>query len=355
MSSGSETWHLSRAVDGPKDLNDGIDPAELQFRLDSVPAGAWVTFIVCAAGFGYVLGWDHPHGTLLGALLGIAAVGGGVILALPWQRIVRHRHREVVFTAWSMLDVALIIALAAADGGGDSVFAALLVIPIVFAAVSYPRTLVWAISAAVVVGYIVLAVVTDTGGGYTLVLAATIACTALMGDWQSRNHERRRELLSLASRTDPLTGALNRRGFQQAAAALLAGVNRLHHPAALVLLDLDYFKGFNDTHGHAAGDELLEWTVARIRTSLRPTDSVARLGGDEFAVLLAGADRPAAQAAARRITEDLASRVAISLGIGSAPADGDDVDALYRRADAELYEAKRARDAGGTVSRIHQA
>ena len=339
---------------GPEDLNQGVDPAELQFRLDSVPAGAWVTFIVCAAGFGYVLGWDTPHESTVAILIGLAAVGGGVILALPWQDIVRWRYREVVFTAWSLLDVALIIALAAVQGGGDSVFVALLVIPIVFAAVSYPRALVWAISAIVVASYIVLALASDTGGAYILMFAATLACTALMGDWQARNHERRRELLAIASRTDPLTGALNRRGFQQASAALLAGVSRLGHPASLVLLDLDKFKAFNDSHGHAAGDELLCWAVARIRSSLRPTDSLARLGGDEFVVLLAGADRPAAQAAVRRIGEDLASRVSVSCGIASAPSDGDDIDALYRRADAELYDVKHARDGEGVVSRLPQ-
>jgi diguanylate cyclase (GGDEF)-like protein len=214
---------------------------------------------------------------------------------------------------------------------------------------------VLAISCAVVLGYIGLALITGTEGSYTLMYAATLACTALMGDWQARNHDRRRELLSIASRTDPLTGSLNRRGFQQAAAALIAAVSRLGHPASLVLLDLDNFKAFNDTHGHAAGDELLTWAVERIRGSLRPTDSLARIGGDEFVVLLAGADRPAAQAAVRRIGEDLAARVAVSCGLASAPADGDDIDALYHRADAELYEAKRARMGDGVVSRLPSA
>jgi diguanylate cyclase (GGDEF)-like protein len=350
-----QTCHVSVRVSGPEAMNESLDPAELRFRLDSVPAGAWVTFIVCAAGFGYVLAWDHPHRTVLAVLIGAAAVGGGVILALPWEKIVRHPRREIVFAAWSMLDILLIVALAAADGGGDSVFAALLVIPIVFAAVSYPRWLVWTISCAVVVGYIVLALATDTSGGYILMLAATIACTALMGDWQARNHERRRELLSIASRTDPLTGALNRRGFQQAAAAVLAGVSRFDQPASLVLIDVDDFKQFNDTHGHAAGDELLCWTVARICATQRPNDSVARLGGDEFAVLLSGADRPAAQIAVRRIADDLSTRVAVSCGIASAPADGDGLDDLYRRADAELYEVKGAADGEGTVSRLRPA
>lgn len=333
------------------DLPDGgLDPSEARFRTDSVPAGVWVTFIVCAAGFGYVIGWDRPHESALTVLIGIAAVGGGIVMVLPWQQIVRSRWRELVFGAWSALDLALIIALAALDGGGDSVFAALTVIPIVFTGLSYPRGMVLLISAAAVLSYVALAVATDTGGGYTLMMAATLGCTALMSVWQAHNHERRHELLAIASRTDPLTGSLNRRGFQLAAGALLAGVARLGHPATLVVLDLDNFKDFNDTHGHAAGDELLCWTVERIRLSLRPTDSLARLGGDEFAVLLAGADRPAAMAAVNRIREDLSARVETSLGLASAPDESDDIDELYHRADTELYEAKRGRAGSSSAS-----
>src|SRR5436305_822972 len=129
-------------------LDDGVDPAELRFRTDSVPAGVWVTFIVCIAGFAYVVGWHHRHNTEISLLVGVAAVGGGLILALPWERVVRSRYREVIFGAGSLLDLVLIIALAAYTGGGDSVFAALPVIPIVFAGLSYPRSRVAAVGAA---------------------------------------------------------------------------------------------------------------------------------------------------------------------------------------------------------------
>ena len=336
-----------------EELEGGLDPSELRFRLDSVPAGAWVTWIVCLAGLGYVLGWEHERDVAMATLVGVGAVGGGVVLALPWERIVRSRWREPVFALWSFVDIALILALAALDGGADSVMVSLLVIPIIFAAISYPLWLVMAVSAATLASYIGLALATAAPEGYTLMFAATLSCSAIMCIWQARNHDRRRELLAVASRTDPLTGALNRRGFEVAATSAVAGVARLGHPASLALLDLDSFKQFNDAHGHAAGDELLCWTVDRIRGSLRPTDCIARLGGDEFAVLLAGADRPAAQAAVRRISDDLAARVSVSFGIASAPADGQDVDALYRRADTELYEVKNARAGGGVVSRLH--
>ncbi len=327
---------------GPED--EGLDPAELRFRLDSVAAGGWVTFIVCAAGFVYTAQWAPPdRRESMVLVLVVGMLGGAVSFALPWEQIVRSRYREAAFTAWSLTDLALILLLAGLDGGAASPLATFTFIPIVFAGMSYPRRSVVLIGTAVLAGYGAMAVASHTGGGYTLVFASALACTAVMSVWQARNHERRRELLSVASRTDPLTGALNRRGFQEAAATLMAAVARLDHPASLVLLDLDEFKQFNDTHGHAAGDELLRWVVLRIRDTLRPSDSVARMGGDEFAVLLSGADRSAAEGAIGRILGDLSSRVRCCSGMASAPADGNDVESLYRRADASLYETKRAR------------
>jgi diguanylate cyclase (GGDEF)-like protein len=251
--------------------------------------------------------------------------------------------REPAFLTWSLLDVGLVITIAAVDGGGDSPLALLLFIPIVFAGVSYPRGSVLLVSAAALGAYVALALVSNTAGGVVVMVTGTLASAALMSYWQARNHERRREMLLVASQTDPLTAALNRRGFQQAASTLLAGVARFGHPATLVLFDLDHFKDFNDAHGHAAGDELLCWVVHRVRGALRPTDSIARMGGDEFAALLAGADRSAAEIVVSRLREELSERVKACYGLASAPAEGENLDALYRRADAELYDAKRAR------------
>jgi diguanylate cyclase (GGDEF)-like protein len=117
----------------------------------------------------------------------------------------------------------------------------------------------------------------------------------------------------------------------------------LRHPVWLIIIDLDDFKGYNDSHGHIAGDRLLAWVVARIAATLRPTDSLARLGGDEFVVLVAGADAAAAEPLAARIHEACLAQAPHCTGIASAPADGVDFDALYRAADHRPYEAKRSR------------
>ena len=84
--------------------------------------------------------------------------------------------------------------------------------------------------------------------------AAVLFSTALMGVWQARNHERVREELARMSRTDPLTGCLNRRGFEERARRAVESAAQAGGSLAVVLVDLDAFKQVNDTSGHAAGD-----------------------------------------------------------------------------------------------------
>lgn len=121
----------------------------------------------------------------------------------------------------------------------------------------------------------------------------------------------------------------------------LAAVARFGQPFAILLIDLDGFKGYNDTHGHGAGDVLLCRLADRIRSELRPTDSLARMGGDEFAVLIAGVDRDGATPLVRRIRRAIADGAPHSAGIASAPTDGLDTDTLYPAADRDPYAEKR--------------
>ena len=173
--------------------------------------------------------------------------------------------------------------------------------------------------------------------GYEWVFTVCLALTGAMCALQSRIQANQREELLRLARVDPLTGALNRRGFSEHAAAAL--------PGGLVVMDLERFKAVNDQHGHHAGDELLCWTVAVVSGLLRPDDAVGRLGGDEFAVLLAGIDRAAADAVALRIRAALAERVAVTTGVAASPEDGADLDDLVHAADLRLYAARRS---GGT-------
>ena len=158
-------------------------------------------------------------------------------------------------------------------------------------------------------------------------------------------------LLQLAT-SDPLTGLWNRRHFTEMVRGELGRVRRGQSQAALLLLDLDFFKRINDTHGHAAGDEVLRHFTATVSTQLREADVFARLGGEEFAILLPCIDGLGAVRVADRLRRMVADHPAqagevalhYSVSIGAAmlePAD-EGYEAAYARADEALYAAKRA-------------
>ncbi|MDP9399735.1 MAG: GGDEF domain-containing protein [Actinomycetota bacterium] len=149
------------------------------------------------------------------------------------------------------------------------------------------------------------------------------------------------------SRTDPLTGCLNRRGFEERLAPEVGAADRTPAPLGLLLVDLDDFKAVNDTRGHAAGDELLAWVAATLGAGLRPLDAVGRLGGDEFAVLVPRTSRPELDELAERLRAALGGRVGASVGVAAAPHDGAMGEELLRRGDARLYARKHARFARG--------
>jgi diguanylate cyclase (GGDEF)-like protein len=152
--------------------------------------------------------------------------------------------------------------------------------------------------------------------------------------------------LTEQARRDPLTGLLNRRGWEGALAAEIARADRSHEPLSMLMLDLDGLKAFNDTAGHQAGDELLRATARLWAARLRPTDVLARYGGDEFVVLLPGCDETAALQVARELLDDMPPGGSCSAGVAqwngteSGPA-------LAVRADAALYDGKRA---GGALA-----
>jgi diguanylate cyclase (GGDEF)-like protein/PAS domain S-box-containing protein len=166
------------------------------------------------------------------------------------------------------------------------------------------------------------------------------------------SHKRQHQILLDASQTDPLTGALNRAGFDLRVGEALLRAQQGQHPLALLMVDLDRFKPVNDEHGHATGDALLVAVARRLQKVLRPSDLLARLGGDEFAVVLPDVKDPAAaRTVARKIVTALGEafeiegkRLSIGASVGVALARGgdDSVQALAQRADVALYQAKRA-------------
>ncbi|MGY1745631.1 GGDEF domain-containing protein [Blastococcus sp. SYSU D00695] len=143
-----------------------------------------------------------------------------------------------------------------------------------------------------------------------------------------------------AAGTDPLTGLANRRSWEEQAARSLAHSQRTGEQLTVAVLDLDHFKEVNDQDGHSAGDELLRGLASAWARELRGADLLGRYGGDEFVLCLPGTG---AQASAELVGRLRAGHPAPwSLGLATARP-GDTLDELLRRADEELYRAKRAR------------
>jgi diguanylate cyclase (GGDEF)-like protein len=186
-------------------------------------------------------------------------------------------------------------------------------------------------------------------GGLMGLLAVVSWLLALSLD----DRARARELLERMATTDGLTGVANRRYFMERLSQYWSGFQR-HPPlpVGVVMMDLDHFKRINDTHGHAAGDMVLQQFGRLLRASLRDTDTAGRIGGEEFCVLLRGSDPEGVRAYAERIRRQLeadpmtlgGARLATTVTCGGSIFLSSDAipAAAMQRADAALYRAKAA-------------
>ena len=150
---------------------------------------------------------------------------------------------------------------------------------------------------------------------------------------------------------DPVTGLYNRHHLDTALPAAIDAARATSQPLAVLMLDLDSLKPFNDRWGHAAGDGVLRAVARTLQEQLRPGDTAARFGGDEIAVVMPDTDLAAARTLACRVNMAVAKirtgridgpmGVTISVGVAVLTAADRDAKALLRRADAALYDAKR--------------
>jgi diguanylate cyclase (GGDEF)-like protein len=161
---------------------------------------------------------------------------------------------------------------------------------------------------------------------------------------------------------DYLTGLANRRRFRLALGQEVERWRRYKMPCALVLVDIDFLKRINDTHGHSAGDVVIRHIASSLVELSRDNDTAARLGGEEFALLLAGADKAKAIVAAERLREVVSAvslenigTVTISLGVAACPSHASSERTLYAASDTALYRAKHeGRDRVGVASEDKQ-
>ena len=166
-----------------------------------------------------------------------------------------------------------------------------------------------------------------------------------------------REMLTALSNTDALTGLVNRRHFDRESVAALSNPANAGKDVALLFMDVDHFKSYNDHYGHHAGDGCLRTVASAISEGLRGTDTMAaRYGGEEFAILLLDVTHAQAQLIADRVCRSVSARslqhlnrkdsfelVTISVGVACGVVGGClTVDNLIESADSALYAAKRA-------------
>ena len=157
--------------------------------------------------------------------------------------------------------------------------------------------------------------------------------------------------LSVLARHDPLTGALNRKGMDEALHREISKLRRANTPLSVAMLDIDNFKNLNDTLGHAVGDAALRHLAVVAREALRPQDTMARYGGEEFVVLLPDTPLERGIDAIARLQRVLAQkpfmnaqdevRITFSAGVAQVMA-SEEANSAVKRADEGMYQAKRA-------------
>lgn len=280
-------------------------------------------------------------------LYGVAAISG----AIDWSRISVSHHALGSAVLLPLLGVTLW-----ATGGSASYLQPLLILPLVHVAFAFPARLSFPLVVELV-AIMASPIAYERGAGAYVpqVVAFAFAAFVLLavlrllkgGLVEARERQRRMAL------ADPLTGLVNRRGFDaalRAATVSLGAVDVGRRSAdegpgfALVLIDLDDFKDVNDTHGHLAGDQLLRSVAAHASAVVRPTDTLARIGGDEFAVVAPGAGVDGAQRLVLALEDAVADAGAkASVAYAVHPADGDEGEELLRVADRRLYASKSDR------------
>jgi two-component system cell cycle response regulator len=152
--------------------------------------------------------------------------------------------------------------------------------------------------------------------------------------------------------TDELTGLYNRRYFDRHLSIMLEKAQSQERDMAVMLIDMDFFKAVNDTHGHDIGDAVLREFADRLRRNIRGVDLACRFGGEEFVVLMPDTDFRQAQTVAERVRHAVAERafeadgarplgITVSVGVSLNESDTDTPEVMLKRADVALYRAKR--------------
>lgn len=310
---------------------------------------------------------------LLATLLHLLVVTPTILLAnLLYPKARRQWQRELAATAIPFLMVAQIMFIYRLNAGtAADHYQYLAVTVVIYMNMNQRLGYRLALASTLLLMATYLAVLLSGSSAFEVKfigtsLMAAAAYLSLMANWRMEHDVRfaflsrladrlRREGAEEVARLDALTGLANRRCLDETAAGLWGSPGREHSPVAVVMIDIDHFKPFNDRYGHVAGDSCLKRVAGAIASELRSADDLAvRLGGEEFMMMLPGADMSAAVRVAERVrrqVEGLAiphealgarSTVTVSLGVTAGPVGAHSLAEFVAAADAALYAAKRS-------------
>jgi len=309
----------------------------------------------------YLAGTVVTHGATRWALLGMTLFLASATL-IPVRQPKPHEAPGTV-----VLCVATVVMWIILAPDQLVLLTAVLAVSMVYVGLMVPRPYAEIGIAAVAVAYLGSELIFGAGGGQAWQLVGVAATDTAMGGLmlgirittERKVNERTgalaaaNEKLELLSRTDPLTGLANRRRLADALNETWQHAGTTGRPVSAIMVDIDYFKQYNDRFGHLGGDGCLQRLAAALAATARESDIVARYGGEEFAVVLPDTDLAAAAEIAERLRIAVAGLeqehpasptgyLTVSLGVASALPGGEDGRRdLLRRADEGLYLAKR--------------
>jgi diguanylate cyclase (GGDEF)-like protein len=331
-------------------------PAE-RARMGRISGCLWIVAALVGVAGAFLPGADHQGmGWVLGVGVLVFLYGVGSLTAvLSWQRASINGLAIGMVVTIPIVGVALYLT-----GGSLSYIEPLFVCLLLYAAFFFPSRWAWPLSIEVILVagtpllYDERAIENAFLPRYVAFVVAYLAATWVMVGLKRRLLAAEARQREIANR-DPLTGVGNRRAFDatlhRELAARTAPAGRRgadDSPLALLILDLDDFKGVNDEHGHQVGDAVLCEAANRAQAMLRSTDSLARIGGDEFAVIAPGARGEGAQRMAEAIRTAVGLRESdargpvpsASVGWAVFPEDGLDYETLMRAADERMLKLK---------------
>lgn len=342
---------------------------ERLYRLEQVRAEAQQAFLVMVAVAVAMLLYAFNDWRLFGTAdsfwylvtVRVLFVSLSISIGLAVQRVNDPRRLDRLLLYWTLVFIIadlFIVSTRAQDLHGHAMVHGVLVL-LIYVAMPLPlhlQTLIGLLFSFVYL-YLVLAADLVSQPSARLSLIMTLVAANLLGYFGARRqHLSARRLFALLAHaassgaeadrrsvTDPLTGLLNRAGWDERLVAIEDQSRASGRPSAIIAIDLDGLKEINDTQGHAQGDALLVRTAQCLREAIRTGDAVARLGGDEFAILAASCDPHCADALSLRVERKLrAAEIGASTGWAVCEPEGGLAKA-WDNADRAMYRQKAAK------------